>query len=144
MRGFRFKHQQQRQQLDGLAEPHVVGEACTKPEPREQIEPLHTRLLIRTQRASKRFPGVDTCEPIRMTESGQRFCEPWPGHGLAPVDGGHACSAIAGNAGASQQPHGLAERQAFVVGPPLDRLKLFQCAGEAIVIDLDPLAAEKS
>ena len=128
MPGFRFKHQQQRQHLDGLAEPHVVGEACTKPEPREQIEPLHTRLLIRTQRASKQFPGVDTREPIRMTESGQRFCEPWTGHGLAPVDGGFTCSAITADAGTGQQTHSLVERQAFVVGPPLDRLKLFQCA----------------
>ena len=144
MPGFPFEHQQQRQHLDGLAEAHVVGKACTEPEPRKQIEPLHTRLLIGTQRAPKRFPGIDTSEPIRVTEPCQRFCEPWPGHGLAPVDGGRTCSAITGNAGAGQQTHGLAERQAFVGGTALDRLELFQRAGEAIVIDLDPLAADES
>ena len=126
--GFVFQHQQQRQHLDGLAEPHVVGQAGTEPEPREQIEPLHTRLLIGTQRALKRFPGIDTSEPIRVTEARQRLREPRPGHGLAPVDGGRTGSSITGNAGPGQQTHGLAERQAFIGGPALDRLELFQRA----------------
>ena len=129
MPGFPLEHQQQRQHLDRLAEAHVVGKTCTKPEPRQQVEPLQTGPLIGTQRAQKVWPGIDTRKPIGVAEPCQRFGEPRPGHGLAPADGGRICRAITANAGAGQQTHGLAERQAFIGGAALDRLELLQRAG---------------
>ena len=53
-----LQHQQQRQHLDGLAEPHVVGKACAEAKSRQQIEPLHARLLIGPQRRPQRLSGV--------------------------------------------------------------------------------------
>ena len=44
-----FQDQQQREHLDGFAEPHVVRQACSQSQLRQQIEPADTHLLIRTQ-----------------------------------------------------------------------------------------------
>ena len=85
---FVLQHQQQRQHLDRLAEPHVVGKAGPKPEPREQVEPLHARLLIGPQRALKVLTGIDARKPIGMAQGRQRLRQPRTGHGLAPVDVG--------------------------------------------------------
>ena len=41
-----LQHQKQRQDLDGLAEPHVVGQAGSKPQPGQEMEPLHAGTLI--------------------------------------------------------------------------------------------------
>ena len=53
-----LEHQQQRQDLDRLAQSHVVGEAGAKPQSRQQIKPLHARALIWAQRSAQRFAGI--------------------------------------------------------------------------------------
>ena len=52
--------QQQRQNLDRLAEPHVVGKAGAEPQSRQQMQPLHAGLLIRPQQSVQRRTRVDT------------------------------------------------------------------------------------
>ena len=64
-----LQHQQQRQDLDGLAEPHVVGEAGAEPEPGEQMEPLHAGLLIGPQRRLQRAAGIGAREPVRAAQA---------------------------------------------------------------------------
>ena len=51
----------QRQHLDRLAEPHVVGQTRAEAERREQMEPAHADLLIRPQRRlqSRSAPATD-------------------------------------------------------------------------------------
>ncbi len=44
-----FEHQQQRENLYGFTQTHIVREAGTEAEPRQQIKPAHAHLLIRTQ-----------------------------------------------------------------------------------------------
>ena len=78
------QHQQQRQHLDGLAETHVVGEAGAKPEPRQQVQPLHARPLIGTQRPLV-IGRVDARRPVRVAQRGERLGEPGTRDGLAPV-----------------------------------------------------------
>ena len=56
-------------------------------------------------------------------------------NGLAPVDNGRFGGAITSNARPGQQPHGLAERQAFIGGAALDRLELLERVGKSDVID---------
>ena len=66
MPDFRFvlENQQQRQNLDRLAETHVIRKAGPEPELREQIEPLHPSLLIGAERTPKRPTGIYTREPF--------------------------------------------------------------------------------
>ncbi len=84
----RFEHQQQRQDLNGLAEPHVVGKAGPEPQLCKQMEPLHARMLIGPQRPVKRSTGIDARRPVWLAQRCQRLGEPGPGNGLAPVDVG--------------------------------------------------------
>ncbi len=51
----------QREQLDGLAEPHVVGQAGAEPERGQERQPRHAPLLVRPQRR------------LQARGSGQRF-----------------------------------------------------------------------
>ncbi len=44
-----FRHQEQRQNLDGLAQPHVVCKASAQPQCAQQMEPLHAGSLIGPQ-----------------------------------------------------------------------------------------------
>ena len=89
-------------------------------------------------------PGSTRAEPVRAAQCGQRLGEPGPGHGLAPVGIGFAAAlAVAGDAGAREQPHRFAERQPLAGGAPLDRLELLERAAQPLAVDLDPLAADE-
>ena len=138
---FVLQHQQQRQDLNRLAEPHVVGKAGPKPELCEQMKPLHARLLIGPQCALKVLTGVDAQKPIGMAQSRECLRQPRTGHGLAPVDVGLPGAAITGNAGSGQHAHRLTERQTIGDGAALDGLELLECPAQSFMIDLDPLAA---
>ena len=140
--GFTFQHQQQRQHLDGLAEAHVVGEAGAEPEPGKQIEPLHAHHLIGPESGLERWAGIDAGEPVGPAQALEGLLEPWPGDCLAPCHASRSGSSVTRAVGARQQPHGLAERQAFIGRAPLDRLEPLQRAAEAIMVDLDPLTAD--
>jgi hypothetical protein len=91
----------------------VVGKACAQSKSCQQVEPLHARLLIGPQRSLQRVSGVHASEPSRAAQSGQRLRKPGTGHRLAPLGGERFGNAIAIRAGTGQEPHGLAERQAF-------------------------------
>ena len=106
---------------------------------------MQTRLLVGTQRALKRLAQDRPAQVHRDGEALPAFRRATARrYSLAPADGSRICRAIGANAGAGQQTHGLAEGQAFIGGAALDRLELFQRAGEAFAIDLDPLATDES
>ena len=108
-----LQHQQQRQDLDGLAEPHVVGETGAEPQAGQQIEPFARRPADRAAACPGATAGIDPREPSRMRASRARS----PPAMVRPRSGSsrRSASAVLSSAmrGAGQQPHGLAEGQAI-------------------------------
>ena len=97
------EHEQQRRDLNGFAEPHVVGQASPEPELREQIEPAHAHLLVGPQRAVQRRAGIDArptppgCEVLSASRASQGL------RPLAPNRGRPAASSAATSAPASMR-----------------------------------------
>ena len=143
-RASRFSTKQQRQHLDGLAEPHVVGEAGAEPSPVKQIEPLHARLLIGPQRGLQRFSGVHAGEPVGPAQPGQGLLRAMarPRSGPTPRRPARQRHHQPLPAPASSRMASPNDRPSSA-GAALDRLELLQRAGKAIAIHLDPLAADE-
>ena len=95
----RFLHQQQRQHLDGLAEPHVVGQAGAQAEARQQMQPARAGTLVGPQRALA-APARDRRRrrPRRAAPSGFRSS-----HGPA-VTRDQSASAAAGSSPVTAAP----------------------------------------
>ena len=55
-------HKEKREHLNRLAETHVVGKASTQAEPRQQVEPADTDMLVRPQCAMQLTTGIDLLE----------------------------------------------------------------------------------
>ena len=98
---------QQGQHLGGLAEPHVVGEACAEPETTEELQPGEAALLVwpeRAPEACRRAPSWR--EPVR-TAGCQEGPEPAiggdPGDGEADV-GRHQAQASAHHLSGGHRP----------------------------------------
>jgi hypothetical protein len=68
-------HQQQRQNLDGLAEPHIIGKAGSKPQSRQQMHPLGADLLVGPQSPFQRRTRVDI-SAIGRAQRLQRLGQP--------------------------------------------------------------------
>ena len=138
---FAFEHQQQRQHLNRLAQPHVVGQASTQPKPRQQIQPLHTCLLVGPQAGLESVTGVDPRQAFGLSQALQGFGQPRAGDQLRPV----GVQTVAGifNRCACHQPHGLGKRQAVVCRRLLDGPEALQHAFERLFIHLDPATANQ-
>jgi len=140
--GLVLQHQQQGQNLDGLAEPHVVRKASAKPELGQQTKPLHPRLLIGPERSPEGLTRVD--KGTGGTAQGrERLGQPGTGHGLAPVNVGVSGGPIRGDAGSCQHAHRFAERQTLGDCASFDDLNLLQGSAQAFPVDLDPSAAHE-
>jgi hypothetical protein len=73
-----LQQQQQRDHLDRLPEPHVVGEAPAEPEPRQQPQPRDSVALVRPQFTAQRRPRVGLAAAPRVLQVRQRALEPRP------------------------------------------------------------------
>ncbi len=133
--------EQQRQNLDRLAEPHVVGQACPEPQPGQQMQPLHTGLLIRPQYAMQRRAGI-AARTVRCAKFLQRFRQPRSCRNVRPVGGGHL-RRIVRDRRTRQHPHRLGERQTIARGQFLGLAELPHRTLEPFAIDLDPLTAQQ-
>ena len=133
--------QQQRQHLDRLAQPHVVGEAGAEPEPRQQLQPLHAGPLIRAQRAAQRGIGIDT-GAVGRAQPLQRLRQPGAGRHARPVGDGDIAHRIV-DRGAGQHAHRRGEAQPLALRQLLGLAELPDRALEPLAIDLDPLAAQQ-
>ena len=109
-------HQQQRQHLDGLAQPHVVGQAGAQPEPGQQMQPLHAGLLVGPQRAVQGRAGIDA-GAVRRAQRLQRLGQPRPRASPATTRRRRRRRRRASTAGAGQHPHRLGERQPVCARP---------------------------
>ena len=104
-------HQQQRQHLDGLAEPHVVGKAGPEPEPGQQVQPLHAGLLIGPQRARASAGPGSTPAPSGRAQRLQRLRQPGTGASPATSRRRRHRAGFGGDRRAGQHPHRLGEGQ---------------------------------
>jgi hypothetical protein len=66
-----------------------------------------------------------------------------PRHGRAPVAIGLRGRVVPAETCAREEPHRLAERQAFRHGTPLNRFEPLERSAQPVMVDLDPLAADK-
>ncbi len=140
-----FQHQQQRQHLDGLAEPHVVGEAGPEPEPRRADGAIARRPADRAAACPAAIgPGSTRASPSGPRKAGQRLRQPRPGDGLRSS----RCRRCRRRrrrrcrrrpAGASLRRttgHRCAARRSIASNCSSVRL-------QSLAIDLDPLAADQ-
>ena len=110
-------HQQQRQDLDGFAEPHIVGEAGPELEAGQQVEPREAGLLIGPERAVQGRARIDG-GAVRSAQGFERLQEPWPGGHVRPF-GRFVCGLGLCDRRSRQHPQGFGERQ------PLPARQLF-------------------
>ena len=110
-------HQQQRQDLDRLAEPHVVGEAGAEAEAGQQVQPAQAGLLIGPQRAVQGRARIDG-GAVRSAQGFERLREPGPGGHVRPF-GRFVCGLGLCDRRSRQHPQGFGERQ------PLPARQLF-------------------
>src|SRR4051812_34251120 len=82
-----LQYQQQGQNLDGFAEPHVVRKASAKPELCKQMKPLHPCSLIGPKCSPQRLTRVDK-DAVGTAQGRERLRQPGTGYGLAPVNVG--------------------------------------------------------
>ncbi len=63
-----FQYQQQGNDLHGLAQTHVVGQAGAEPQLRQQPQPIDTGFLIRAQVGLEGAAGIDGLERFRCPQ----------------------------------------------------------------------------
>src|SRR5205814_5189909 len=83
-----LQDEQQRKHLNGLAKPHVIGQARAEAELRDEIEPAYSHLLIRPQRRVQSRTGVDSGQSLRGPETFQCLREPRAGGYLRSLGAG--------------------------------------------------------
>ena len=101
--------QQQGEHLDGLAEPHVVGEAGAEAEPGEETKPAHADILIGTQGRLQRLARMGGRERFGAAAGGERLGEPVARLDPSPGRLGRLRLDRAADLRARQEPHGPAE-----------------------------------
>ncbi len=71
-----LEYQQERKHLHGLAQSHVVGEACAESQPMKEIEPADAGLLVGSERRAERRTRVHARQSLRTAQAPQRLREP--------------------------------------------------------------------
>ena len=133
--------QQQRQDLDRLAQTHVVGQAGAKPEPAQQVEPFDARLLVRAQAPLQGRPRINA-GTVGVAQRLQRLSQPRSGRDVRPV-GNRGGLVVPGGVGAGQQAHGLGKGEPLLFGELLHLLEAAHRPVQTRTIDLHPLATQQ-
>ena len=135
----RLLDQEQREDLDGLAEPHVVGQADAEPEAARHREPPEAHRLVGAQRGAQPLARLDRRQPVRSAQPGQH------GGQLRPrLDPGRARHFLVHRLRrrSRQEPHPVEERQP-IAGVSLHLAPVSEHVAQPVAIDLDPLAAHQ-
>src|ERR1039458_4945140 len=135
-----LEDEQKRQDLNSLSEAHVIGKATSKTKLGEEVEPAHTHLLIRPQRAVQGGAGFDAGQRLRTAKSFQRFEQPGSCDHLGPI--GVGLAAVGRDIGAGNHAHSFPKSDTIRGGGTIDRLEMFKHAAEALAIDLDPASSD--
>ena len=131
------QHRQQRKNLNGFSQPHVIGKAGPEPQFGKQEEPAHSHLLIGPQGGVQVRAWVDFGQPIRAAKTLQRLREPRAGHHFSPIGfrGGRAASR---DIGSRHQPHCFPETKAVLGRFPFYFPELLHHPGQPLAIHFDP------
>jgi len=139
--------QEQRQHLQRLAEPHVVGEAGAQPEAVEEPEPGHAIALVGPQHCAQRVSRIGELAAVGAPQVREHLVEPRPGRHLGPRRLARAVGRLVGRAGirrrAGQEAHALEEREPFGARLRLDRLPVLEHLREPRTVHHRPLALDQ-
>ena len=138
-----LEHEQQRKHLNGLAQPHVIGQAGPETEFRDEIEPAHSHLLVGPQRRVQGRAGVDSGQSLRAAETFQRLGEPGAGDHLRPLGVGIRGGIAGCDIGAGEQTNGLPKAEPILRCRALDLTEVLQHAAQPLTVHLDPTAADQ-
>jgi hypothetical protein len=137
----RCSQQQQRDHLDRLAEAHVVGEATTEAEPREQPQPGDAVALVGPQGAVQGRARVGLGAAARALQLGQHAREPRARRGHGPRGRGDVLRQRPARQ-TGEQAHAVGEGDLAAARGGLDALPVAQRLGVARRVELDPAAAQ--
>ena len=138
---FVLRKQQQRKDLDGLAETHVIGEAGAEPETADEPQPGDAGLLIGPQRALQGGAWIST-RRAGGPQGLQRLGEPRPGGDFRPAGAG-GVRFLLGHRRAGEHPHRFGETHPLASGQGFGVAETRHRLFETGAIDLDPLAAQE-
>ena len=135
--------QQERQHLDGLAQPHVVGQADAEPQRGRESQPRNAGLLIRPQRSAEVVARVGRGETVRSAQPLERARQPRAGLDARPALTRRQYSGLVVRPpGAGQQPHAFEEREPPVLGLAPHALPVGEHLAQPLAVELDPLPSQ--
>jgi len=132
-----LRKEQQRQDLDGLTETHVVGEAGPEPETADEPQPRDAGLLIGPQRALQRRAWI-SASGAWGSQGLQRLGQPRPGGDFRPAGAG-VLRFILGHRSAGDHPHRFGETHPLVSGQGFGVAETRHRLFEPGAIDLGPI-----
>ncbi len=142
MRAMPLQEEEEGEHLDGLPEPHVVGEAAAEAEAREEPEPAHALALVGAERRPERLARIGVGLAPRAAQLGEGLLEPRPGLDARPLPVRLRVQLPVRELGAREEPHRLDEREA-VAGAPLRLLPAAEHLVELLPVHLDPAPLEE-
>jgi hypothetical protein len=138
-----LEHHEQGDDLDGLAQAHVIGQAGAQAKTRQQMQPAHADLLVGAQGGPQLGTGAHHGEAIRATQARQGLGHPRPGDHLRPISLRSRLGGGLGCAGAREQAHGLVEAQALALGQLLHLAEMRDGLLQPLAVDLHPAAPDQ-
>ncbi len=132
-----LQEEQEGEDLHGLPEPHVVGEAAAEAEPGEVPEPADALALVGSERRPERLARIGPGLAARAAEIGEGLREPRSGLDAGPLALRVGLGSSLREVGAREEPHRLDEREA-VLGVPLRLLPAAEHLVELLPVHLDP------
>ncbi len=127
-----FEVQQQREQLDGLAKAHIVGQARAQAIARQERQPVEAALLVGTELRAQAIGQRDISDGLAAAHAAQQVADPLIGAQFLDGDG-----AVVGLAGHREAQRLTQRHLARVV-----RGQRAQRGRDILAAQLDPLAAQ--
>ena len=134
---------EQREDLQRLAEAHVVCQAGAEPERRQQAQPANAGVLIRTERRAQPAVRLETGQALGATQAREHVAKPRPGRDLRPHPRLVGRGAVAVERCAGGEPHRFREGDATLGGRPLEPPEFVDHLLERLAADFHPLTAQE-
>ena len=142
--GALLQREQERQDLHGLAEPHVVGQAGAQSERLQEREPAHAHRLIRPQLGAEPAGQGRLAQSLGPAQAVERFLQPGAGHHFGPRRGlGRGPGGARAHRGARQETHALDEAEPVLARRRLHALPVGERLVEARRVQLHPLPPDQ-
>src|ERR1039458_3637706 len=138
-----LQNQQERKNLDGLAQPHVVRQTRPQAELCSSVNVCDPHLLVGPQHALERMAGVDGGQSPWAAQPVQGLSQPGARGHFRPIGAGCCIRVRDADVRAGQQPHGLAEGHSGVLRRPFHFAEALDHALQVLAVDLDPAPAHQ-